>query len=296
MALRRIWAAAMPYVFVAPALIFVVTFLYAPVVFSFGLSFSDWNFIRPEAHWVGLDNYRTVLGDPAFHAAARNTATYVLVLAPLQIVLPLIVARLLAGLGRHRLAGLYKAALFMPTIVAFSIAGAAWLWMLNPINGVFNAAIRAMGWVGPRWLEDPSMAIWSVTAAVSWKTFGLNMLLYLAALTAIPPEITDAARLDNAGPVRRLLTIEVPLISPTVFFVMVTTVATVMDDIVGMVGVMTDGGPVNATSNLLYYLYQKGMQFFQFGHASAVAVIAALIVGLLTWLQFAFVERRVHYG
>lgn len=287
---------AMPYLFVAPAMLFIVVFLYAPILFSVGLSFSDWNFIRPEANWVGFDNYATVLSDPNFQAAARNTAVYTLLLAPLQIVVPLLLARLLAGLGRDRLGHLYKGALFLPTIVAFSIAGATWLWIFNPINGFLNAVLRLFGADGLRWLEDPDLAIWSVSAVVFWKTFGLNMLLYLAALTAIPRDLIEAAKIDAAGSWRRLWTIEVPLISPTVFFVTVTTVLGVMDDIVGAVGVMTDGGPIDATTNLLFYLYQKGLQFFQFGHASAVAVITALIVGALTWAQFAFLEKQVHYG
>ncbi len=293
---RRLLNRAMPWLFVAPALLFILVFLYAPILFSVGLSFSDWNFIRPEANWVGWDNYRTVLADPNFRAAARNTAVYTLLLAPLQIVVPLFLARLLAALGRNRLGDLYKGALFLPTIVAFSIAGATWLWIFNPINGFLNAVLRQLGAEGVRWLEDPDLAIWSVSAVVFWKTFGLNMLLYLAALTAIPKDLIEAARIDAAGSWRRLWTIEVPLISPTVFFVTVTTVLGVMDDIVGAVSVMTDGGPIDATTNLLFYLYQKGLQFFQFGHASAVAVITAIVVGLLTWAQFAVIEKRVHYG
>mgnify|MGYP003643656295 CR=1 FL=1 len=292
---KALWRAIVPYIFVAPALLFVGVFLYLPIAFSAGLSFSDWNFVRPEAHWVGLENYRIVLSDPSFHAAALNTLVYTLILAPLQIVVPLLLARLLAGLGRSRMGDFYKSALFLPTIVSFSIAGASWLWIFNSINGFLNAVLRLVGMDGLRWLESPDLAIWSVSTVVFWKASGLNMILYLAALTAIPRELIEASRLDAAGPWRRLWQIEVPLISPTIFFVMITTVMSVMDDIVGVVGVMTDGGPVDATTNLLYYLYQKGMQFFQFGHASAVAIIIAAIVGLITWLQFRFMERQVHY-
>ncbi|MDZ4136410.1 MAG: sugar ABC transporter permease, partial [Paracoccaceae bacterium] len=192
-------------------------------------------------------------------------------------------------------AGFYKAALFVPTIIAFSIAGATWLWLYNPINGFLNAVLEWFGLNGVRWLEDPALALGSVSAVVFWKTFGLNMLLCLAALTAIPREVIEAARMDGAKSLRLLVTIEVPLITPTLFFVTVTTVLGVMDDIVGAVDVMTGGGPIDATTNLLFYLYEKGLRFFQFGHASAVAVIVAVIVGVITWVQFRFLERRVHY-
>lgn len=296
MRLNRLADRLVPYLFVAPALAFIGAFLYAPVLFSVGLSVTDWNFISPEARFVGAENYRVVLADANFHAAARNTLVYTLILAPLQIVLPLLLARLLADLGQSRLSQFYRGALFLPTIIAFSIAGATWAWLYNPLIGFLNAALAMAGLEGLRWLDDPALAIWSVSATVFWKTFGLNMLLCLAAISAIPQDVIEAARLDNAGWWRRLVTIEVPLISPTLFFVTVTTVLGVMDDIVGAVDVMTGGGPIDATTNLLFYLYEKGLRFFQFGHASAVAVIVMAIVGLITWAQFRMLDRRVHYG
>jgi multiple sugar transport system permease protein/sn-glycerol 3-phosphate transport system permease protein len=285
-----------PYLFVAPAILMVLVFLYLPILVSLALSFSDWNFIRPEARFVGLENYRAVLSDANFHAALRNTGIYTLILAPLQVVIPLLLARLLVQLGKSRLANFYKSALFLPTIIAFSIAGATWLWLFNPLTGLFNIVLETAGFAPQRWLEDPALAIWSVSATVFWKTFGLNMLLFLAAFTAIPPELTEAARIDGARPARILWRIEVPLISPTLFFVIVTTVLGVMDDLLGAVDVMTGGGPIDATTNLLFYLWEKGLRFFQFGHAGATTMIIAAMIGLITWAQFKLLERKVHYG
>jgi multiple sugar transport system permease protein/sn-glycerol 3-phosphate transport system permease protein len=285
-----------PYLFVAPAILMVLVFLYLPILVSLALSFSDWNFIRPDARFVGLENYRAVLGDTNFHAALRNTGIYTLILAPLQVVIPLLLARLLVRLGKSRLANFYKSALFLPTIIAFSIAGATWLWLFNPLTGLFNIVLEAAGFAPQRWLEDPKLAIWSVSATVFWKTFGLNMLLFLAAFTAIPPELTEAARIDGARPARILWRIEVPLISPTLFFVIVTTVLGVMDDLLGAVDVMTGGGPIDATTNLLFYLWEKGLRFFQFGHAGATTMIIAALIGFITWAQFKLLERKVHYG
>jgi multiple sugar transport system permease protein/sn-glycerol 3-phosphate transport system permease protein len=285
-----------PYLFVAPAILMVLVFLYLPILVSLALSFSDWNFIRPDVRFVGLENYRAVLGDANFHAALRNTAVYTLILAPLQVAIPLLLARLLVQLGKSRLAHFYKSALFLPTIIAFSIAGATWLWLFNPLTGLFNVVLEAAGFAPQRWLEDPALAIWSVSATVFWKTFGLNMLLFLAAFTAIPPELTEAARIDGARPARILWRIEVPLISPTLFFVIITTVLGVMDDLLGAVDVMTGGGPIDATTNLLFYLWEKGLRFFQFGHAGATTMIIAAMIGLVTWAQFKLLERKVHYG
>ncbi|CAM5544659.1 sn-glycerol-3-phosphate ABC transporter permease UgpA [Frigidibacter albus] len=293
---RRMTTRLAPYLFVAPAVLMVLVFLYLPILVSLALSFSDWNFIRPEARFVGLENYRAVLGDANFHAALRNTAVYTLILAPLQVAIPLLLARLLVQLGKSRLANFYKSALFLPTIIAFSIAGATWLWLFNPLTGLFNIVLEAAGFAPQRWLEDPALAIWSVSATVFWKTFGLNMLLFLAAFTAIPPELTEAARIDGARPARILWRIEVPLISPTLFFVIITTVLGVMDDLLGAVDVMTGGGPIDATTNLLFYLWEKGLRFFQFGHAGATTMIIAAMIGFITWAQFKLLERKVHYG
>lgn len=171
----------------------------------------------------------------------------------------------------------------------------AWLWLFDPINGFFNAVLLGLGMEQSRWHTDPDLAIWCVAFVTFWKNFGLNMLLLLAALVGIPRELHEAAALDNARPWRRLLTIDLPLISPTFFFVAVTTTVTVLDDMVGVIDVITGGGPYGQSSNILYYMYERGLSFFQFGQASAASVIIILLVLFVTWAQFRMFERRVHY-
>jgi len=284
-----------PYLFVGPAIVFVVVFLYAPVVFSVGLSLSDWNFIRPDANFVGLKNYRRIFADPNFRDAAVNTLLYCAVLIPAQIMLPLGLAALVLRVRSGLLAGFYKSALFLPTILAYSTAGVAWLWLFDPLNGFLNAALAALGLPASRWHTDPSLALWCVTFVTFWKNFGLNMLLLLAALVSIPKPLLEAAAIDAAGPWRRFFTIELPLISPTFFFVAVTTTMNVLDDIVGVIDVLTQGGPYGQSSNILYYMYERGLSFFQFGQASAASVIIIALVLVVTWAQFRMFEHRVHY-
>ena len=146
-----------------------------------------------------------------------------------------------------------------------------------------------------RWLSDPDLAIWSVIAVTFWKSFGLNLLIFLAALANVPTDVTEAARIDGAGPFRQAIDIELPLISPALFFAIVTTIIIVLDEIVGAVDVLTEGGPYRTSSNLLYFLYERGFRHFQFGEAAAVAVLIAAIVACVTWAQFRFGERHVHY-
>ena len=290
------WQSLAPYVFVGPAILFVVVFLYAPVLFSVGLSVFDWNFIRPEAPFVGLDNYARIFADPNFRSAGWNTVLYCLALIPAQILVPLGLAALLLRVRAGWVAGLYKAALFVPTILAYSVAGVAWLWLFDPLNGFFNTVLVWAGLPTLRWHTDPDLALWCVAVVTFWKNFGLNMLLFLAALVSVPKDVLEAASIDAAGPWRRFWTIELPLISPTFFFVAVTTTMGVLDDIVGTIDVLTEGGPFGQSSNILYYMYQRGLGFFQFGQASAAAVIIIALVIVVTWAQFRLFERRVHYA
>lgn len=284
-----------PYILVGPAILFVLVFLYAPVVFSGVLSVSDWNFISPDMKFVGLDNYRVILRDPQFQTALLNTVLYCAVLIPAQIAVPLALATLILRVRKPFLANAYKAALFLPTMLAYSTAGMAWLWLFDPTNGFFNTLLGWFGLAPSRWYSDPSLALWCVVIVSFWKNFGLNMLLFAAALASVPGSVMEAAKLDGAGSWRAFWTVELPLISPTFFFVAVTTTMSVLDDIAATIDVLTEGGPFGQSTNVLYYMFERGLRFFQFGQASASAVLIILLVLIVTWAQVRMFERRVHY-
>ncbi|WP_416260848.1 carbohydrate ABC transporter permease [Gibbsiella quercinecans] len=295
MNLRQKFTLLIPYLLVGPAMLFVLVFLYAPIVFSAGLSLTDWNFINPQVNFVGLANYRRIFSDANFFSAGMNTIVYCIVLIPVQILVPLALAVLLLRVRRRFLANIYKSALFLPTILAYSTAGIAWLWLLDPQNGFLNTVLTALGLQRSQWYTDPDLALWCVAFVTFWKNFGLNMLLLLAALASIPKTLLEAAELDKAGPWQRFWAIELPLISPTFFFVAVTTTMHVLDDIVGVIDILTHGGPYGQSSNILYYMYERGLGFFQFGQASAAAMIIIAFVFAITWAQFRLFEHRVHY-
>jgi multiple sugar transport system permease protein/sn-glycerol 3-phosphate transport system permease protein len=190
---------------------------------------------------------------------------------------------------------LYRTALFAPSVLSFPVAAVVWLWLFNPTVGFLNTLTGSFGLPPQRWLTDPDLAIWSVIVVAFWKSFGLNLLIFLAALANVPTDVTEAARIDGAGALRQAIDIELPLISPALFFAVVTTIIVVLDEIVGAVDVLTEGGPYRTSSNLLYFLYERGFRHFQFGEAAAVAVLIAAIVASVTWAQFHFGERHVHY-
>lgn len=292
---RAFLAKLVPWLFVGPAVLSVVVFLYGPILASAVLSVVEWNLLSPEVEFVGLGNYERVLTNPDFRLSAWNTLLYCLILVPAQIVVPLVLAVMIHSVRGSRMERVYRGSLFLPTILAYSVAGVAWSWLLNPINGLFNEVLVLFGFGPSRWHTNPDLALLCVSLVTFWKSFGLNMLLWIAALANVPQSLREAARLDGAKRWRRFLTIELPLISPTAFFISVTTVFSVLDDIVGVVDVLTGGGPAGRSSNLLYFLWQQGLQFFQFGTASAVAMVSIAAVLAITWAQFRFGEKRVHY-
>lgn len=284
-----------PYLFVGPAVLAVAIFLYGPLIASMALSVVDWNLLSSDIRFVGFDNYASVFDNADFRAAAWNTLLYCVVLIPAEIIVPLVFAVMLHAVRKNPLQAFYRGCLFLPTIVAYSVAGVAWSWLFNPINGLFNEILGYFGLPPSRWHTDPSLALLCVSLVTFWKTFGLNMLLWLAALANLPHQLREASQLDGAGSLRHFFNISLPLMTPTAFFISVTTFFHVLDDIVGVIDVLTHGGPAGRSSSLLYFLWQQGLLFFQFGPASAVAVIIIVLVLAVTWLQFRVSEKRVHY-
>jgi len=237
-----------------------------------------------------------LLDNSRFEQSVRQTGVYIIALVPLQVFLPLGLALLLWPIRKARTQSAYRIMLFSPTVVAYSVGALLWLWIFNPLMGVLNQLIVNFGGERVNWLSNPRTAIWCVIIVAAWKSLGFNLLLYLAALEAVPTDYIEAAQVDGASSWQIIRSIRWPLITPTFFFVLVTTIIAVNDEVFGAINVLTDGGPYNKTSNIVYYLYQQGFRFFQIGTASAVSLIIFVGTVLLTWLQFRFVERHVHYG
>ena len=292
----RIREGTTPYLLIAPLLILVAIFIYWPLLYSTYLSFFDWNFVRPDKDFVGWDNYTQLWGDPRFMRALNGTWIYFVTLIPIQVFLPLGLAMLLWPIRRAPGQHAYRVVLFSPTVVAWSVGAVMWLWIFNPLQGLLNKVLAEFGVERINWLSDRDTAIWTVIVVATWKTLGFNLLLYLAALEAVPHDYVEAASLDGASKWQIMKTIRFPLITPTFFFVLVTTVISVNDDVFGAINVLTEGGPFESTTNIVYYLYEQGFRYFQIGDASAVSIIIFIATVFLTWLQFRFIEGRVHYG
>lgn len=285
-----------PYLFVAPVIVLIAVFIYWPLLYSSYLSLFDWNFVRPDKNFVGIDNFTRLWDDPRFMRALRGTLFYTVTLVPLQVFLPLGLALLLWPIRRSKLQSSYRIMLFSPTIIAYSVAAVMWLWIFNGSQGVLNKMLVQVGADAIPWLSERETAIWAVVIVATWKTLGFHLILYLAALEGVPKDYVEAAQLDGASNWQVMRSIRFPLITPTFFFVLVTTVISANDDVFGAINVMTGGGPFDSSTNVVYYLYQQGFEFFQIGSASAVSVMLFAATCALTWIQFKYVEKHVHYG
>jgi sn-glycerol 3-phosphate transport system permease protein len=278
--------------YLLPSLILFAAFVFTPLAQSIYLSFFNTRATGAITTFAGLDHYAELLTSPAFRTGLLATGLFALYTVPIGIALGLVLAVLL----NQRLRGINVFRTMMSSTIAISAAVGALIWLLlfNPSLGLLDYLLSLIGIQGPAWLIQPTTAIVAVSITTIWLTLGTNIIVLLSGLQGVPEEIYEAARLDGAQGVRMFTRITVPMVSPSLFFLFVVDTVAVLQAFT-QIHVMTRGGPVDATRVLVYSIYQDAFQNFQFGFASAQAVILLLLVMGLTLIQFRFVERLVHY-
>lgn len=294
---RRPRAAELPpLLFIGPAASLLLVFVYWPLIYTVYLSVLDWNLISPVREFVGSANYRLLVFEPIFWIAVKNTLIYLVVLVPVELCFPLALALLLQSVAERRIRAVYQALIFSPTVLSFAIVCIVWVWMFNPLGGALSRLFRLVGLPAIAWLNNAQLSLWAVVLVSAWKVFGYNLVIFLAALTAIPAEYVESARIDGASAWKVFRWITWPLLGPTTFFVLVTTAIFTGTQVFIPIHVLTQGGPYNSSTHLIYLIYQYGFQFFQVGAASAASVFTFLGFLVLTYLQLRYLERFVHYG
>jgi multiple sugar transport system permease protein len=274
------------YAFVAPSALGVGIFVLVPMALAFLLSFTSATGFG-QIQFIGLDNYRTMFGDPLFLNAMKVTVLYVLVFVPGLYFLALGMALLVHGNLPAR--AFFRAAFFAPYAVSLVVVGLVWRYMLADNVGIISVLLTKVGIDNPpSFLGDPSLALWAVIFISIWFFVGFYMIILLGGLQEIPRELFEAARLDGAGPWPLLTRIVLPLLRPTTFF---TLVLATISGLAGLqafdlIFVMTQGGPANATNLGIYYIYQQAFRYNQFGYASAMATWYALTLIILTGIAF----------
>ena len=275
-----------------PAAVLLVAFTHYPVVATLYHSlFSTPKPSRPSV-WVGLDNYRSLVEDPVFWQALRNNAWFALGTIPLSIALALLMAVWVNGRIPGR--AVLRLSFFTPTVLPMIAVANIWLFFYTPGYGLLEQLTGLFGLPSHNWLGSKSTALPALMAVTIWKEAGFFMIFYLAALQSIPPSLAEAAALEGASRAYYFRRVVFPLLMPTTLFVLVNAVINsfrLVDHIV----VMTRGGPNNATSLLLFHVYQVGFSFWDTGYAAALTMVLLAILALTAVLQFAFIEKRIHY-
>jgi ABC-type sugar transport system permease subunit len=278
--------------YLAPSLVLFAAFVFIPLGRTFYISFHYTRATGALTTFAGLDHYVELLGSETFRTGLLATTLFTVYTVPLGIALGLVLAVLL----NQRLRGITVFRTMMASTIAISAAVGALIWLLlfNPSLGLLNYVLSRVGIPGPEWLIQPNVAIIAVAITTIWLTLGTNIIVLLAGLQGVPEEIYEAARLDGARGVRMFTRITVPLVSPSLFFLLVVDTIAVLQAFT-QIHLLTRGGPVDATRTLVYGIYLDAFQNFQFGFASAESVVLFFLVLTLTIVQFRFVERRVHY-
>ncbi|WP_410783959.1 carbohydrate ABC transporter permease [Leifsonia sp. SIMBA_070] len=275
------------YALLAPSLFGVACFLVLPVLIVVWLSFQSWDLIHP-LRFAGLANYASVLSDPVFGNALLVTLVFVVIVIPVQTALGLFAASLLTrGLpGSALLRTLYA----LPWICVPLALGVVWKWIFAPTGGVLTAILG----VRVEWLTDPVLALPAAAAVVVWTNVGYVTLFFMAGLLNIPQQVVEAARIDGAGPVALFWRITLPLLRPTMFFVLVTSVISTFQ-LFDQIYALTGGGPEHRTDVVANRIYTEAFQSFDLGRASVMAVVLLAILVVITVAQQLYFRRRTTY-
>jgi len=278
--------------FLLPSAIPLTMFTLGPMIAAAWVSLTEWNLIR-EPVFVGLDNYAHLLTDPKTADVFLHTVFYIAGYLPLVYVGGLFLA--LALNSRLKGRAFWRGVYFLPVVTSWIVVALIWRWLLNPSTGVVNVALGWFGIDGPGWWTDPYWAMPSIILASAWKDLGFVMVILLAGLQAIDPELVDAARVDGAGWWRRLWSVTLPLLSPSTFFVLVISLINGFQ-VFDQVYAMTGGGPAGASQVVVQQIYDLTFRYGAAGEASALSWMLFVVVLGVTVVQIIGQRRWVTYG
>lgn len=291
--LRKFGKTISPYLFLLPSLIFLIVFTHYPIVKSIWTSFYRWDLANPDKIWAGLYNYRRLLEDDLFWLVLRNTGFY----AVGTVIPSVTLALFLAVFANEKIRGLsfFRSALFYPTIIPMAAAAMIWVWIYADGYGLINYYIQKIGIPSVPWINSLEWALPALMLVGIWKYVGYYMVIFIAGLQGLDIELYEAATIEGASPWTKFWKLTFPLISPTTFFVVIIAIINSFQSI-DQVYIMTQGGPANATNVLVYFIYQNGFLFADFGYGFTISSILFVILLIFTLIYFLVLSRRIHYG
>jgi ABC-type sugar transport system permease subunit len=278
---------------VGPNILLFALFTYWPLLYNGYLSFVRWDLLAPVKIWVGLDNYRFLFSQAEFRLILFNTLYFTVASVVLTAGLGLIMALLLNQSLRGR--NTVRSIVFSPVMLSGAAIGIVWIYIFDPRYGLIDALLGFVGLSSPNWLLDSAWAMPAVIIVHVWKTIGYAVVIYLAGLQAIPRELYEAVVVDGGGAWARFRAVTAPGLSPVIFFLILTTVLTSFQAF-DIIKVMTNGGPVNATTTLVFYLYEEGFVAFNAGRAGVASVLLFGLMFVFTLVQMRYEDRNVHYA
>jgi len=269
------------WVFISASLLGFAVFYAIPAIRNIAISFTQWNMLSP-AKPVGLKNYALLLGDGVFWHAFKITFFYVLYNIPLQTVVALFLAVMM-----DRFAGsiVIRGVLILPYLLPPVVVGLIWLWMLNPILGIVDAFLKAVGLPAQPFLGSTAQALPTIAGMNIWEYMGFTGILFYAGLQTIPTSLYEAAQLDGAGEWKMFWRVTLPLLRPVTAFVVITSVIGSFQ-VFDTIAVTTTGGPVNSTRVLVWYIYEQAFQQFKMGYGAAMATFLFVLLGIVALVQF----------
>jgi sn-glycerol 3-phosphate transport system permease protein len=281
-----------PYVLIAPAEIIALGTTVFALAFCIYMSFMKWDLITGEKKFVGLYNYQYIFTDELFLTSLRNTIIFMFVTVVIGMIFKVLVG---VFLNKNRPAhNLVQTIIFTPYIISTVAIAVIFKYMMQPTGGVFNQILTWLHLPTSNWYLGESSALMSLAFITIWQGLGYGVLIVISGLRAIPNYVYEAARLDKASKSKTFMSITMPLLSPTIFYLLVTSSVTAFTtfDIVSM---MTNGGPGDSTYMLAYYVYMQGIRFMHYGRAMAASVVLLIITSTLSAISFALAGKKVHY-
>ena len=274
------------WVFILPALLGTLIFIVIPVICSFGLSFTKWDLLNP-IRFVGLDNYKEIFSEALFFKIFWNTVVFAISTSVLGVIIPLIMACILNS--KIRGSEFYKTAYFLPFITPMIVIGVVWEWIFDPNIGLLNHILH----LHINWLYDTHYAMPALIIVSVWKLIGYNMVIFLSSLSGISQSMFEAAKIDGATPFQTFKNVTIPLLSPSIFFVVIITAISSFQ-VFDLIYLMTQGGPLDSTNVLVYAIYKNAFEYFNVGKASAIAYVLFFIILVLTLVQWSLRKKLVY--
>lgn len=282
------------YGLIFPSLLIFGIFMFYPFIYTIYLSFFDWNMIKPIKAFVGWKNYIALLQDPLTYTVLKNTLEYLVLLLLFNCAAPYVLAFILSFVIK-RGRGFYKSAFFLPSVISLVVGSILYLWILNPVSGPVAIIAKLFGITMPVWSKTPELVIMVLSLITTWKVFGYNFIVIFGGVTGVPQEVIEAARIDNVPLYKIFFDIVLPMSGATGIYIFIMTIVQGLQYVFTPIKVVTQGGPDNASSNVIYNVYQEGFTLYHTGYASAFAVVTMSLFIVLLIAEFKYVEKGIYY-